>query len=89
MNENINLVKILRRVPKGTKLWSPIWGAVSFEGIDETDPRPIQCRKVNDDGNFSIRSDGHLTFYKDAECILFPSKENQDWNSFKIPSKHK
>lgn len=88
MNENLNLVEILRRVPKGTKLWSPIWGAVSFEEIDETYSRPIQCRKVNGDGIFSIRSDGRLTFYKDAECILFPSKENRDWNSFKV-AKHK
>ena len=89
MNENINLVKILRHVPKGTKLWSPIWDAVSFEGIDETDPRPIQCRKVNGDGNFSIRSDGRLTFYKDAECILFPSKENRDWSKFEVHNKLK
>lgn len=86
MNENINLVKILRHIPKGTKLWSPIWGAVMFVGIDESDPRPIQCKKFKGDGDFSIRADGHLTFYKDAECILFPSKENRDWNSFKVPS---
>lgn len=88
MNENINLVRILRRVPKGTKLWSPIWGAVIFVGIDETDPRPIQCKKFKGDGDFSIRDDGHLTFYKDAECILFPSKENRDWSTFNV-AKHK
>ena len=34
MNENLNLVEILKDCPKGTKLWSPVWGRVTFETID-------------------------------------------------------
>ena len=30
MNENLNLVEILKDAPKGTKLWSPICGYCEF-----------------------------------------------------------
>ena len=25
----------------------------------------------------------------DGECLLFPSKDNRDWSTFKVPKKHK
>ena len=30
MNENIDLTKILKDCPKGTKFYTPIWGEVVF-----------------------------------------------------------
>ena len=30
MNENIDLTKILENCPKGTKLYTPVWGEVTF-----------------------------------------------------------
>ena len=33
MNENLNLVEILKDCPKGTKLYSTIHGEVEFDGI--------------------------------------------------------
>lgn len=33
MNENIDLMKILKDCPKGTKLYSIAWGDVIFEKI--------------------------------------------------------
>ena len=33
MTENIDLTKILKNCPKGTKFYSPVWGEVSFERI--------------------------------------------------------
>lgn len=38
MNENINLVEILKDCPKGTKLYSPIFGEVEFLGIKKDSP---------------------------------------------------
>ncbi len=35
MNENLNLVEILKDCPKGTKLYSPIFGEVKFEEIND------------------------------------------------------
>ena len=33
MNEKIDLTKILKDCPIGTKFYSPVWGKVSFERI--------------------------------------------------------
>ena len=37
MNENLNLVEILKDCPKGTKLYSTIHGEVEFDGIHNRD----------------------------------------------------
>ena len=42
MNENIDLAKILKNCPKGTKLYSTIFGDVEFCYIDESDAYPIK-----------------------------------------------
>lgn len=41
MNENIDLTKILKDCPKGWKLYSTIFGDVTFCYIDESDEYPI------------------------------------------------
>ena len=92
MNKNINLVHVLKNVSKGTKLWSPLYGACKFIGIiDEgLTPYPISC-KVKDKHNevhyALFTADGrdiNSNNYINAECILFPSKENRDWSTFKV-----
>lgn len=35
MNENLNLVEILKDCPKGTKLYSTVYGEVKFEEIGD------------------------------------------------------
>lgn len=44
MNENINLVEILKNAPKGTKLWSPLCGDCTLEGIGSAEGRAILLR---------------------------------------------
>ena len=39
MNENLNLVEILKDCPKGTKLYSPIFGEVKFEEINDNNKK--------------------------------------------------
>lgn len=41
MNENLNLVEILKDCPKGTKLYSTIFGEVKFGGIEDYSVYPI------------------------------------------------
>ncbi|MCI7654325.1 MAG: hypothetical protein MSS51_08635 [Bacteroidales bacterium] len=95
MNEKLNLVKILKDAPKGTKLWSPICGECELSKIvnDEDVSHPIICRTNLNSGDFgreSFSADGKFsTLYKNAECVLFPSKENRDWSTFKAPNTHK
>lgn len=76
----MNIAKVLKNCPEGTKLYSSLFGEVKF-------------KEINDDFIVVYRRDinGNLTsyfFYKDGkyhfagECLLFPSKENRDWNKF-------
>lgn len=87
MNEKIDLTKILKDCPKGTKLYSTIYGDVKFELIDEHKPHPIITR-VGDDLKVCFTADGKMYSFYDGECILFPSREQRDWSEFK-PKKPK
>lgn len=77
MNENIDLTKILKCCPKGTKFYSMVDGEVEFDSIDKD-----YCNFVDNNANFpSFYKDGRV--YQDrGECVLFPSKEQHDWNKF-------
>lgn len=88
MNENINLVEILKDAPKDMKLYSPICGECKFVGIGNY-PSSIKCEALEDNYLWKFRSDGTFAIYKDAECLLFPSKNNRDWSTFKAPWKRK
>ena len=82
MNENINLCQILKDCPKGTKLWSPIWGDITFEKIDAFDGLVYVLKHK---GVHIILNNGK--FDADGECIIFPSKDQRDWSKFKAPIK--
>ena len=80
MNENINLVEILKDCQKGTKLYTPIAGEVIFMGIREGDRYPILTHdtdKAHRVLNFTI--EGKYYDRKDGECLLFPSKDVRTW----------
>ena len=89
MNENLNLVEILKDCPEGTKLYSPIIGEVEFKCIDYCEINyceyPIITRCKNGDHTLSFTKDG--LFYSEGvqgECImLFPSRDQRDWSKFK------
>lgn len=86
MNENIDLTKILDGCPKGTKLYSSIFGEVSLESISTSDKYPIGIQAYN---NFAAQSiciyytkEGRYCRAYDGECTLFPSKDQRDWSKF-------
>lgn len=83
MNENINLVEILKDCPKGTKLYSPLFGEVEFLGIkkDTSFPIRIKCKSFKDSFREDFyRKDGSYCY--PGECLLFPSKNQRDWGKF-------
>ena len=82
MNENINLCEMLKDCPKGTKLWSPIWGDITFETINAFDGLVYVLKHK---GVHIILDNGK--FDADGECIIFPSKDQRDWSKFKAPIK--
>lgn len=86
MNDNIDLTKILKDCPKGTKFYSTIYGDVEFDHIKESGIYPIVLRTNNDLYPRVTTNGKHLIEYdNEAECILFPSKDQRDWSKFKAP----
>ena len=85
MNENLNLVEILKDCPKGTKLYSSVFGEVKFDHINTHTNYPIVIRLKDRKGYESITSEGKMFSEYDGECILFPSKEQRDWSKFTAP----
>ena len=83
MNENLNLVEILKDCPEGTKLYSTTYGYVELIRVNQNDDviYPIEI-KLSDDSITSVTTDGRLCEYYNAECVLFPSKEQRDWSKF-------
>lgn len=92
MNENLNLVEILKDCPKGTKLYTPISGEVYLNRVYcNNDDYPIDvCCDISGIGiELSFAKDGrYYTECEDGECILFPSRDQRDWSKFK-PKKKK
>ena len=86
--KELNLVEVLKDAPKGTKLYTPIYGECEFENVDINNL--IWVRVDHSGGSIA-----HYSFYANGkyfadfggECLLFPSKENRDWSTFKIESK--
>ena len=85
MNKKIDLTKILKDCPAGTKLYSTIYGNVKFIRISNCSPYPIIIENAG--GVFSVTKRGmHIIDYEDnAECTLFPSKDQRDWSKFTAP----
>ena len=82
MNEKLDLVETLKDCPKGTKLYSTVYGEVKFDGIENGSEYPV--RFVKSDGYIgSVTAQGLVLACFDGECILFPSKEQRDWSKFK------
>ena len=85
MNENIDLTKILKDCPKGTKLYSTIHGEVTLIAINDTSQHyPINVM-LNNKTVEIFTSEGKLLNKCDGECILFPSKTQRDWSKFTAP----
>ena len=87
MNENIDLTQILKGCPKGTELYSTIYGKVRFEGISNSDFCPIEIKFLNKFTNPSLVSsyfakDGRCSPSYDGECTLFPAKDQRNWAKF-------
>lgn len=80
----INLCEILKNVPKGTELYSPIAGEVKFDGLDDIYGSlfPIDLETKNGK-RFSLTKEGCYFTDEDSECLLWPSKKVRTWERFK------
>ena len=88
MNENLNLVEILKDCPSGTKLYSTVYGDVELYevNIDYGHPIRVWCNGGPDCFTkilVDFTKDGKIFCGSNGECVLFPSKDQRDWSKFK------
>ena len=86
MNENLNLVEILKNCPEGTKLYSTIFGDVELVEVSQREDiaYPIEFKKSNRIPSYYLTKDGRVYKDLDGDCTLFPSKDQRDWSEFKV-----
>ena len=78
-------ILVLKHCPKGTKLYSLVHGEVTLEEVKSVGKYPIKIA-LNNNLSTYYSKDG-LFFLGVGNCILFPSKEQRDWNKFRLPVK--
>lgn len=76
-----NIAEILKDCPKGTKLYSPIFGEVELDEVNSS----IFVRHTSNKALLAFYEDGK--WHSNGECMLFPSKDNRDWDTFQRPFK--
>ena len=84
MNENIDLTKILKDCPKGTKFYSTVYGDVTFIRINDKSVYPIVLL-IDDNYYQAVTKCGKHSIMHEGECTLFPSKDQRDWTKFNAP----
>ncbi len=85
-NKEINIANILRHEPAGTRLYSPVCGALEITSVSDD---VIWCMEPGSSltpHRISFNSCGQLINYGewqfDGECLLFPTKELRDWDVY-------
>ena len=85
MNESIDLTKILKDCPKGTKFWSPLYDEVEFYRICKFEDGILIHLKT--DVMKVIEPDATIVLnnIKSSIMVLYPSKDQRDWSKFTAP----
>lgn len=80
----MDIAEILKKCPKGTKLYCTVLGEVVLDEV---------CKRYSDVciivrkpkvGVFNFDKEGKYFNYPDAECVLFPSRNQRDWSKFGV-----
>lgn len=77
METKLNIAEILKDKPKGTKLYSPLFGDVHFSDINNSTTYVSHHNSIA-----SFYKDASYFKFEEAEPLLFPSKEMRDWSKF-------
>ena len=84
MENKINIAEILRDMPEGTKLYSPLFGKCEYIAV-VGDKRPINIRTSNTtDMQYEALTEYGCYFsdFEDTDTVLFPSAKMRDWSKF-------
>lgn len=85
----LDLVNILKHCPEDTELYSPALGTcklIDTSAMFNDDDYPITVQ-ASDKEYYSFTKHGRLYNIEEGKCLLFPSKDQRDWNKFRLPCK--
>ena len=84
MENKINIAEILRDMPKGTKLYSPLFGKCNLDEVCTSDRETYPITLLTSvDASASFTKNGHyLNGFENTECLLFPSAFMRCWVKF-------
>ena len=84
MENKINIAEILRDMPEGTKLYSPLFGKCEYISVvGNKYPIAIKAQRAGGAISRFLMKDGrYFDGYEDTECLLFPSDKMRDWSKF-------
>lgn len=77
MEEKINIAKILKDKPEGTKFWTDMFGSVTLYVVTDSCDA-FQVKHHNKEPWFD--KEGKL--YKEGVLCIYPSKSMRDWSKF-------
>lgn len=84
----MNIAEILKYCPKGTKLYSTIYGNVILDSVLSKDSKFPIIIKDSTGCQHVVTEQGHYMYnIPNLECVLFPSKNMRDWSKFRLPVK--
>lgn len=86
MYKVMSIAERLKDAPKGTRLWCTILGEVELVDVNwNRADYPIKVVRPDKGMDEILTKDGRLySSAPEADCILFPSKNNRDWSTFEI-----
>lgn len=81
MENKINIAEILRDMPKGTKLYSPMFGKCKLEEVINHKEYPISVYIRGEQAFRTFTKDGcYISNIEGSECVLFPSSKMRCWS---------
>ena len=78
--KDFDIYEILKGMPDGTPLYTPMCGNVEFTSVAEDKEKMEAIWTEDKNGEYSF--DKHGKWMKGGEVMLFPSKEMRDWSKF-------
>ena len=78
--KDFDIYEILKGMPDGTPLYTPMCGNVEFTSVAEDKEKMEAIWTEDKNGEYSF--DKHGKWMKGGEVLLFPSKGMRDWSKF-------
>lgn len=78
--KDFDIYEILKGMPDGTPLYTPMCGNVEFTSVEADKEKSRAIWTENENGAYSF--DKHGKWMNGGEALLFPSKEMRDWSKF-------